>query len=71
VGIHFATLTGMNLNEVIHKLSVIHISVSNVGLVRAKEEIFKLLRNEVSLLIGNNNDHVAIRLIDFELLKNN
>ena len=57
--------------EVIHKLRAILITVNNVGLVRANEEFAKWLRNEVSLPIGKNNEHVAIRLIDFEELKNN
>lgn len=58
-------------DEVIHKLRAILITVNNVGLVRANEEFAKWLRNEVTLPIGNNNEHVAIRLIDFEVLKNN
>ncbi len=57
--------------EVIHKLRAILITVNNVGLVRANEEFAKWLRNEVTLPIGKNNEHVAIRLIDFEVLKNN
>jgi len=57
--------------EVIHKLRAILIMVNNVGLVRANEEFSKWLRNEVTLPIGKNNEHVAIRLIDFEELKNN
>jgi type I restriction enzyme R subunit len=58
-------------DEVIHKLRAILITVNNVGLVRANEEFSKWLRNEVTLPIGNNSEHVAIRLIDFEELKNN
>ncbi len=50
--------------EVIHKLRAILITVNNVGLVRANEEFAKWLRNEVTLPIGKNNEHVAIRLID-------
>lgn len=57
--------------EVIHKLRAILITVTNVGLVRANEEFAKWLRNEVSLPIGKNNEHIAIRLIDFKDLKNN
>ncbi|MBX7154235.1 MAG: HsdR family type I site-specific deoxyribonuclease [Bacteriodetes bacterium] len=57
--------------EVIHKLRAILLTVNNVGLVRANEEFAKWLRNEVTLPIGKNNQHVAIRLIDFEELKNN
>lgn len=58
-------------DEVIHKLRAILITVNNVGLVRANEEFAKWLRNEVSLPIGKNNKHVAVRLIDFDELKNN
>ncbi|CAN5681818.1 HsdR family type I site-specific deoxyribonuclease [soil metagenome] len=57
--------------EVIHKLRAILITVNNVGLVRANEEFSKWLRNEITLPIGKNNEHVAIRLIDFDVLKNN
>lgn len=57
--------------EVIHKLRAILITVNNVGLVRANEEFAKWLRNEVTLPIGENNEHVAIKLIDFEVLTNN
>jgi type I restriction enzyme R subunit len=56
---------------VIHKLKAILITVGNVGLVRSNEDFAKWLRNEVTLPIGNNNEHVAIRLIDFDELKNN
>jgi type I restriction enzyme R subunit len=58
-------------DEVIHKLRAILITVGNVGLVRANEEFAKWLRGEISLPIGKNSEHVDIRLIDFEELKNN
>src|ERR1019366_230991 len=58
-------------DEVIHKLRAILITVNNVGLVRANEEFARWLRNEVSLPIGKNNEHVVIKLIDFDVLKNN
>jgi type I restriction enzyme R subunit len=58
-------------DEVIHKLRAILITVNNVGLVRANEEFSKWLRNEISLPIGKNNEHVVIKLIDFDTLKNN
>ena len=58
-------------DEVIHKLRAILITVNNVGLVRANEEFAKWLRNEVTLPIGKNNEHITIRLIDFDTLKNN
>ncbi|MBU3949085.1 MAG: HsdR family type I site-specific deoxyribonuclease [Proteobacteria bacterium] len=57
--------------EVIHKLRAILITVGNVGLVRANEEFAKWLRGEISMPVGKNNEHVNIRLIDFEQINNN
>ena len=57
--------------EVIHKLRAIIITVGNVGLVRANEEFSKWIRGEMSLPFGKNNQHVPIKLIDFEEIKNN
>ena len=57
--------------EVIHKLRAILVTVNNVGLVRANEGFSSWLRNEETLPIGKNNEHVTIRLIDFDELKNN
>ena len=58
-------------DEVIHKLRAILITVQNVGLVRANEEFSKWLRNEVSLPVGKNNEHVVIKLIDFDDITRN
>jgi len=58
-------------DEVIHKLRAILIAVNSVGLVRANEEFAKWLRNEFTMPIGINGEHVAIQLIDFDELKNN
>ncbi len=58
-------------DEVIHKLRAILITVNNVGLVRANEEFARWLRNEMTMPIGKNHEHVAIRLIDFETPGNN
>jgi type I restriction enzyme, R subunit len=57
--------------EVIHKLRAILITVNNVGLVRANQEFARWLRGEMTLPFGRNNQHIAIRLIDFEEIKNN
>ena len=57
--------------EVIHKLRAILLAVGNVGLVRANEEFAKWLRGEVSMPFGNKNEHVNVRLIDFEQIDNN
>jgi len=58
-------------DEVIHKLRAIIITVGNVGLVRANEEFARWLRNEVSLPFGKNNQHVIVRLIDYDTIANN
>lgn len=58
-------------DEVIHKLRAILITVNNVGLVRANEEFAIWLRNEVTLAFGKNNQHVPIKIIDFEKISNN
>ena len=57
--------------EVIHKLRTILLTVNHAGLVRANEEFSKWLRNEISLPLGKNNEHITIKLIDFDNLKNN
>ena len=57
--------------EIIHKLRAIIITVNNVGLVRANEEFSKWIRGEISLPFGKNNQHVPVKLIDFEEIKNN
>lgn len=57
--------------EVIHKLRAILITVGNVGLVRANEEFSKWLRGEITLPYGKNNEHIPIKIIDFEKLNQN
>ncbi|MEI6520468.1 MAG: HsdR family type I site-specific deoxyribonuclease [bacterium] len=57
--------------NVINKLRAILITVNNVGLVRANEEFARWLCGEISLPIGKDNEHVNIRLIDFDEIKNN
>jgi len=58
-------------DEVIRKLRAILLSVGNVGLVRANEEFSKWLRGEINMPFGINEQHVPVRLIDFENLNNN
>jgi type I restriction enzyme R subunit len=58
-------------DEVIRKLRAILLSVGNVGLVRANEEFAKYLRGEVNMPFGKDEQHVPVRLIDFENLNNN
>lgn len=57
--------------DVIHKLRAILITVGNVGLVRANEEFARWLRGEITLPFGKNGEHIPIKLIDFENIKNN
>ncbi len=61
----------LKAEEVIHKLRAILISVNNVGLVRSNEEFAKWLRGEISLPLGKDNQHINIKIIDFENPKNN
>lgn len=58
-------------DEVIYKLRNILISVNQVGLVRANEEFFEWLRGDKTMPFGENNQHIPIRLIDFDNLSNN
>lgn len=58
-------------DEVIRKLRAILLSVGNVGMVRANEEFAKWLRGEITLPFGKNEQHIPVRLIDFENLNNN
>lgn len=57
--------------DIIHKLRAILLTVGNVGLVRANEEFAKWLRGEITLPFGKNGEHIPIKLIDFENIKNN
>ena len=58
-------------DEVIYKLRTILISVNQVGLVKANEEFFLWLTGEKTMPFGENNEHVSVRLIDFDNLTNN
>ena len=58
-------------DEVIYKLRAILISVNQVGLVKANEEFFEWLRGDKTMPFGENNQHIPIRLIDFDNLSNN
>ncbi|MBU1062187.1 MAG: type I restriction endonuclease subunit R, partial [Candidatus Omnitrophica bacterium] len=58
-------------DEVIYKLRAILLSVHDVGLVRANEEFAKWLQGDKTMPFGENNQHVPVRLIDFETLSNN
>ncbi len=57
--------------EVLYKLRAIVLSVRSDGLIRANEEMTSWLRGERSMPFGSNNEHVPIRLMDFEDLEVN
>lgn len=58
-------------DEVIHRLRALLLGVRSDGLVRANEEFTAWLRGERSMPFGRNNEHVTVRLIDFEDLEQN
>ncbi len=58
-------------DEVLYKLRAIILSVRSDGLIRANEEMTVWLRGERSMPFGQNNEHVTVRLIDFENLEQN
>jgi len=59
------------LDEILYKLQSIIYSVHDVGLIKANEEFSKWLKNEQSMPYGKNGEHMPIKLIDFENIKNN
>lgn len=58
-------------DEVLYKLRAIVLSVRSDGLIRANEEMTAWMRSERSMPFGPNNEHVPVRLIDFDDLKQN
>jgi type I restriction enzyme R subunit len=52
-------------DEVIYALRAILLSVQGDGLVRANENFMAWLRGEKTMPFGPNNQHVAVRLVDF------
>jgi len=58
-------------DEVLYKLRAIVLAVRSDGLIRANEEFTAWLRNERSMPFGPGNEHVTIRLIDYEDLDQN
>lgn len=58
-------------DEVLYKLRAIVLSVRSDGLIRANEEMLGWMRGERSMPFGPNNEHVSIRLIDFDDLDQN
>jgi len=58
-------------DEVLYKLRAIVLSVRSDGLIRANEEMMAWIRGERSMPFGQNNEHVPVRLIDFDNLEQN
>ncbi|NUM32960.1 MAG: HsdR family type I site-specific deoxyribonuclease [Candidatus Brocadiae bacterium] len=58
-------------DEVIHKLRGLLITVQHTGLVRANEQFSEWLKGEKTMPYGINQQHIPIRLIDFEKPENN
>jgi len=58
-------------DEVLYKLRAIILSVRSDGLIRANEEMTAWLRGERSMPFGQNNEHVPVRLVDFDNLDQN
>jgi type I restriction enzyme R subunit len=58
-------------DEVLYKLRAIVLAVRSDGLIRANEEFTAWLRGDRSMPFGENNQHVTVRLLDFETLDNN
>lgn len=58
-------------DEVLYRLRAAIMTVRDTGLVKANEEFAAWLLSERSMPFGENGEHVTIRLIDFEDLKQN
>ncbi len=58
-------------DEVLYKLRAIVLSVRSDGLIRANEEMTAWMRGERSMPFGPNNEHVPVRLVDLDDLKQN
>jgi type I restriction enzyme, R subunit len=59
------------VDEVLYRLRAIVMTVRDSGLVKANEEFAAWLLGERSMPFGENSEHVTIRLIDFNDLKQN
>lgn len=58
-------------DDVLHKLRAIVLGVRSDGLIRANEEMMAWIRGERSMPFGQNNEHVPVRLVDFDNLEQN
>lgn len=59
------------VDEVLYKLRAVIASVESDGLVKANEEFSKWLTGNKTMPFGENNQHTAVRLIDFDDISNN
>lgn len=53
-------------DEVLYRLRAVLLTVGSEGLVRANEHFSAWLRGEHSMPFGRNNEHVPVRLVDFD-----
>ncbi|MET0793117.1 MAG: type I restriction endonuclease, partial [Polyangiaceae bacterium] len=58
-------------DEVLYRLRAIVLSVRSDGLIKANEEFTAWLRGDRSMPFGPNDEHVTIRLLDFDDPENN
>jgi type I restriction enzyme, R subunit len=58
-------------DEVLYKLRAIVLSVRSEGLISANENFTTWLRGERSMPFGEGNEHISVRLIDFDDLDQN
>ncbi len=58
-------------DDMIYKLRAILQSVHSDGLVRANEQFTKFLQDEPSMPFGVDQEHIPVKLIDFDTLANN
>lgn len=58
-------------DEVIYKLKEIILNVKHKGLVRSNEEFFEWLRGDKTMPFGENDQHVPVKLIDFDDITKN
>lgn len=58
-------------DEVLYKLRAVLLSVRSDGLIKANEELTAWMRGDRSMPFGDNNEHVTVRLIDFDDLAQN
>lgn len=58
-------------DEVIYRLRAILLSANSDGLVKTNEEFAEWLKGEKTMPFGENNEHIPVKLIDFEKIERN